>query len=408
MRLLVNGLKFGGIGLLVVAVWHWAWPESVEHEVLVLGIVGALAFAARMIYVAVRRARVFSDRAIILGTAPLAASVVDELNARPGSRFQVMGFVDDTGEGAEAVPGARYLGPIEQLSRIIDVTDPTRIVVAMRDRRGRVPDGPLLEARFRGIAVEEGVSFYERATGKLAIESMRPSSLILAEGFRHPDFASSRLRRAIRRAITCAWSSIALVLSSPVLGLIAALVKLDSAGPVFFVQDRVGRGGRPFPLIKFRTMRTQDGQKSEWVADNEQRITRVGKWLRRFRLDELPQLVNIVRGHMNLVGPRPHPVSNFQLFMAGIPYYGLRATVRPGVTGWAQVRYGYANSLEEETEKMRYDLYYIKQRTFWLDVRIVLQTVAVLFFSRGSHAAAPPVPRRALNEKKADSPAGAG
>jgi lipopolysaccharide/colanic/teichoic acid biosynthesis glycosyltransferase len=169
-------------------------------------------------------------------------------------------------------------------------------------------------------------------------------------------------------------------------------VKLDSRGPMFFIQDRAGRNGRPFGLIKFRTMHPATGPTSEWVSDNVSRITRVGYYLRHFRLDELPQLLNVLRGEMNLVGPRPHPVTNQAIFMEHIAYYGLRSTVRPGVTGWAQIRYGYANNLAEETEKMRYDLYYIKNRSLWLDLRIMLETVATVIFGKGATEVSRPSP----------------
>jgi lipopolysaccharide/colanic/teichoic acid biosynthesis glycosyltransferase len=168
------------------------------------------------------------------------------------------------------------------------------------------------------------------------------------------------------------------VLLAPLLIAIGLLIKFDSRGPTFFVQERIGRNGIPFNLIKFRTMHPADNRPSEWVQDNEGRITRVGKWLRRFRLDELPQLINVLRGEMNLIGPRPHPTSNQRTFVERIAYYGLRSMVRPGVTGWAQIRYGYANNLEEETEKMRYDLYYIKNQTVWLDIRILVETMLTM------------------------------
>src|SRR5262249_32586161 len=162
--------------------------------------------------------------------------------------------------------------------------------------------------------------------------------------------------------------------------IVAALIKLDSPGPALFVQERVGFYGKAFKLFKFRTMRVDKKTSSEWVRDNADRITRVGKWVRKFWLDELLQFINILRCDMNLVGPRPHPVSNYELFSRSIPYYSLRGIVRPGLTGWAQLRNGYANNLEEETEKMRYDLYYIKNRCLWLDLRIILETVKVILF----------------------------
>jgi lipopolysaccharide/colanic/teichoic acid biosynthesis glycosyltransferase len=188
----------------------------------------------------------------------------------------------------------------------------------------------------------------------------------------------------------------ALVVLSPLLALLALAIKLESRGPLFFIQERVGRGGRPFKLIKFRTMRPARAATSEWARDNDGRVTRVGRWLRRFRLDELPQLVNILGGDMNLVGPRPHPVTNLPLFVVmmrnapecgeQVPYYALRSLVRPGVTGWAQVRYRYANDLEEEIEKMRHDLYYIKRMSVWLDLRILFETVKIVIRGRETEA----------------------
>ena len=187
---------------------------------------------------------------------------------------------------------------------------------------------------------------------------------------------------------------VGLVALSPVIGAIAIAIRLDSPGPVLFVQERVGRAGRRFLLLKFRTMYVTDAAHSEWARDNADRITRVGLWLRRFRLDELPQFVNVLRGDMDLVGPRPHPVSNFSLFVTvlrnspecgeQIPYYSIRSMARPGITGWAQVRYRYANNLEEEIEKMRYDLYYVKHRSFWLDLRILADTVKTVLGGRES------------------------
>jgi len=223
------------------------------------------------------------------------------------------------------------------------------------------------------------VNVYERLTGKLAIETLTPSTLIFSG-----DFKKSRLDLAAGRCLSLLVSIVGLTILSPLLGLVALLIKLDSRGPAFFVQERMGMAGRRFRLFKFRTMHVVDGPTSEWVCDNATRITRIGKWLRKFRLDELPQFFNIMLGDMNLVGPRPHPVSNFELFSDHIPYYWLRAKVRPGITGWAQVRYRYANNLNEETEKMRYDLYYIKHLSLAFDLRILFDTIKTVLFGSES------------------------
>jgi len=198
----------------------------------------------------------------------------------------------------------------------------------------------------------------------------------------------------LKRTFDLVGATVVLLLAAPLMLLAALAIKIDSRGPVFFIQQRAGRDGRPFGLVKFRTMHPTAEARSEWVLDNLDRITPIGRWLRRFRLDELPQLVNVLRGEMNLIGPRPHPTSNHAVFVDDIAYYGLRNSVRPGVTGWAQVRYGYANNLEEETEKMRYDLFYIKNRSVWLDMRILFETVGIIIFGQGASEVRRPSPTR--------------
>ena len=265
-----------------------------------------------------------------------------------------------------------------------------RIVVAVADRRQRLPLQLLLESRVRGIIVEDALEFYERLSGKIAIEALNPSALILSsKGFRNHGAAEM-----VARITSFVAAALGLLCTAPLLLLIAAAVKLESRGPVLFVQERAGRNGRPFGLLKFRTMRPSVQHRSEWVRDNADRITKLGGLLRRFRLDEVPQLVNVLKGEMNLVGPRPHPTCNHTMFTERIAYYGIRSTVRPGVTGWAQVRYGYANNLEEETEKMRYDLFYIKNRSLWLDARILVQTILVVFRGEGANRVEAPVATR--------------
>src|SRR5258708_37613709 len=205
------------------------------------------------------------------------------------------------------------------------------------------------------------------------------------------------------RAISGLFAGVGLFSLPPLIALIAAAIKLESEGPVFFRQKRLGLCGKPFELLKFRTMRAASRPPSEWLGDNRERIHRVGAWLRRFRFDELPQLVNILVGEMNLVGPRPHPLSNLKLFNRRIPFYALRCLVRPGLTGWAQVRYRYADNLAEEIEKMRYDLYYIKHRSALLDLRIIPETVKAILTGGAAaeaKAASPSGPRAVLGSGK--------
>jgi exopolysaccharide biosynthesis polyprenyl glycosylphosphotransferase len=335
----------------------------------------------RILDYSVMRAGVFTERVLILGTGALARTLIEEIHARPQLGYQIVGVAHDGQAADDAPSGYPPLPSNEPLDKIAEAVRADRIIVAMSERRGRLPMLQLLALEARGIAVEDGVQTYEHFTRKLAIETLTPSLLVFS-----PEFRKSVLQLALQRVMSLAVAAVGLVLTAPIMALTALAIKLDSRGPVLFVQDRAGLHGRPFRLLKFRTMVPPERATSEWARDNEARITRVGHWLRKFRLDELPQFVNILRGDMNLVGPRPHPISNSALFGEYIPYYILRASVRPGVTGWAQVRYGYANNLEEEFEKMRYDLYYIKHGSLWFDLRILADTLKIILSGRGSEA----------------------
>lgn len=314
----------------------------------------------------------FVEHVLVLGKTALARALIAEMSRRP--RYRVLDATDSGKTGRMPKDGVPFLPPLDLRHMS---APPHRIVVAMSERRGRIPMEGLLEAKRRGIAIEEGMHMYERLTGKLDLDWLQPSHVVFA-----PEFHPSAWHCALQRFTSVLCAGLGLVLCAPLFAAVALLIKLDSTGPVLFVQERIGRDGRRFPLLKFRTMHPVVQRASEWVRDNGDRITRVGRWLRKFRLDELPQLYNVLRGDMNLVGPRPHPASNYELFLTHIPYYAFRAMVRPGITGWAQVRYGYANSLEEETEKMRYDLYYIKHLSWWLDLRIMIMTVRVVLLGQ--------------------------
>jgi exopolysaccharide biosynthesis polyprenyl glycosylphosphotransferase len=354
---------------------------SLVTELRVVSAVLLIVATAMVIRFLVRELPAAGRRVLILGSGPLTLKLVEEIGAAYLQRYSIAGIVSDEPPDPGAAAASLWLGPCDKLGDIVESVTPTCIVVSVADRRDHLPMQSLLECRVRGIPVEDAVEFYERLTGKMAIEVLRPSVLIMAKGFRNHGPAQK-----VARVVSMLTAAIALVLVAPLLVLLAIAIKLDSRGPVFFVQPRAGRDGRQFGLIKFRTMHPSTEATSEWVVDNIDRITPIGRWLRRFRLDELPQFLNVLRGDMNLVGPRPHPTSNHAIFMERIAYYGLRSSVRPGVTGWAQVRYGYANNLDEETEKMRYDLFYIKNRSVWMDARILLETVLICICGTGASA----------------------
>jgi exopolysaccharide biosynthesis polyprenyl glycosylphosphotransferase len=330
------------------------------------------------IVLAVRQQRSVARPIVILGSGPMTSLLIEEVDSSDDV-CRVAGLVDRERPANSSLRTVPFLGSFDRLTEVVERVRPSRIVVALGERRGSLPLKPLLETRIRGVVVEDALDFYEHLTGKIAIEALTPGALILSKGFNHEG-----LGQCVARCISLSVALAVLVLCAPILLLVAVAIKLESRGPVFFVQERAGWNGKSFQLLKFRTMHPAESRPSEWVQDNVGRITRVGKWLRRFRIDEVPQMINVLRGEMNLIGPRPHPITNQNIFMEYIAYYGWRSTVRPGVTGWAQVRYGYANNLEQETEKMRYDLYYIKNHTLWLDLRILVETVLIMLTGRGA------------------------
>jgi exopolysaccharide biosynthesis polyprenyl glycosylphosphotransferase len=333
---------------------------------------------------------------LIIGGEPLTERIVAEVGAHPRSGPIIVGILDDEAS-ASAISHCARLGPVSRLAEVVESTKPHRVVIALSERRSRTPLRALVESCVaQGIAVEDAAEFYERLSGKLAVESLTPTSIVFSRRF-----GPSALDRFFARLLSLIVAVVGLIVLAPALALIAIAIKLESRGPVLFVQTRVGAAGRPFCLMKFRTMRPAETPRSEWECDNRDRVTRLGRWLRAFRLDELPQLVNVLRGEMNLVGPRPHPLTNFELFTlvsrnlnevtgAAISYYSLRSMVRPGVTGWAQVRYRYANNIEEEMEKLRYDLYYVKYASIAVDLRVLTETIRVVLFGHRSQNSVAP------------------
>ncbi len=306
------------------------------------------------------------SKMLVLGTGRLARTLVKEVLNRPELGFQVQGFVDDDPAllGVSIV-NPKVIGLPADLPKIVSERKVDRIVVELQDRRGRLPSDDLLKFKTKGIGIEDATTFYERVTGKIALENLKPSWLIFNTGF------CVSKRQMLQKQIAEFVISLALLtLLSPVILLAMILIKLDSRGPIFLRQERVGRDGRRFTLCKFRSMREDAESKSGpvWAAGkNDERITRVGKVLRRTRFDEVPQLFSVLRGEMSLVGPRPERPVFVKDLSAVIPFYQLRNCVKPGVTGWAQINNGYTNSVENTIEKLQYDLFYIKNMSFRLD-----------------------------------------
>jgi sugar transferase (PEP-CTERM system associated) len=319
---------------------------------------------------------------LILGTGRLARELAAEIVHRPELGLAVTGFLDDDPNllGVSIV-NPRVIGSNKELTRIVSECKVDKVVVEIQDRRGRLPFKELLELKTSGIGIEEATTLYERLTGKIAVENLKASWMIFGNGF---DVSSRAL--LLTRILSILVSMALLVLFLPIFPLIALLIKLDSRGPVLHRQERVGQHGKIFVLWKYRSMRHDAEQHTGpvWAARFDKRVTRVGKFLRRTRLDEVPQLYNVLRGDMNLVGPRPERPQFVQELSKTVPFYHLRHSVKPGVTGWAQINYRYGNSVEDAVEKLQYDLFYVKNMSLLFDVVVILDTVKTVLVRKGS------------------------
>jgi sugar transferase (PEP-CTERM system associated) len=315
------------------------------------------------------------ERIYVLGTGERAERLVRGLRERSELGIEVVGWTGNIeGELSRESVGSHLLS-------LAHGEGVHRVIVAMPDRRGTLPVEELLGLRLEGVKVEEATSWLEKISDRIEVEQLYPSWLIFAEGFR---FNSGFL--LIRRLFSTLVALCGLLLALPLLPFVWLAVRLDSSGPVLYRQKRVGLGGRQFYCYKFRTMR-QDAEAdtgATWAADDDPRITRVGKFLRASRLDEIPQLWCVLKGDMAFVGPRPERPEFVEWLSKEIPYYGVRHVVRPGITGWAQVRYKYGNSLEDAREKLQYDLFYIKNASFGLDILIMFQTIKIVLLGRGA------------------------
>jgi sugar transferase (PEP-CTERM system associated) len=325
----------------------------------------------------------FGERVVVVGSSVEAQQIARMVQDDPMSGFEMLGIVEEPGHPplAHTAGAPAVLGALDNLRQLCRDEGISRVVVALRERRGKVPVDRLLECRMDGVQIEERETMYERLTGKLAVESMRPSYLIYGRGF-----AKDPLTLVMKRVLDILAALLGLALSLPICILTAIAIKLTSRGPIFFCQERTGQDGTPFKLVKFRTMRTDAEKESGpvWAKTNDARVTPIGRFLRLSRIDEIPQFLNILAGQMSFVGPRPERPHFVAQLQQSIPFYPLRHTVKPGLTGWAQVRHPYGASIEDAQEKLRYDLYYIKNMRLMFDINIIVRTVGVILRARGS------------------------
>ena len=351
----------------------------------VMGLTGAFALAGltftRFMFYRTVDEDFFKRRVLVWGAGARAAAIGKRLRRRTDQRgFRVVGYVRAPGDGGD-VPKGPLFRANTGLLRLALRSRIEEIVVAMDERRGGFPTEELLQCRLRGMQVTDLLTFLERESGRVSIEHMHPSWLIFADGFRC-DF----LRLATKRAFDVAVSLGILVAAAPVALLTALAISLEDRGPIFYRQWRTGQNGRPFRIIKFRSMRVNaeaDGR-AVWAKTNDSRVTRVGAWIRRLRIDELPQVLNVLVGQMSLVGPRPERPEFVAQLAEKVPFYEERHFVKPGITGWAQVRYSYGASEKDAQEKLEYDLYYVKHHSLAFDLLVLLQTVEIVLFRIGS------------------------
>jgi len=320
-------------------------------------------------------------RVLILGSGSLAKDLCQVLLSRRGSISEVVGFLDRDGSRVgERLVNPSIIGTLDQLYECVERHRITTIAVCLEDRRAILPIQTLLDFKCMGVEVVDGHRLYEEESGRLSIDLLKPSALVFSSGFRRRVLVT-----ALKRLADFVISGAGLVILAPVFAVIGILIKLDSPGPVFYRQMRVGLRGQPFMIWKFRSMRQDaENQGPRWATLEDPRVTRIGRWLRKWRIDELPQLINVLVGDMSLVGPRPERPVFVQELRDKIPYYDLRHTVRPGLTGWAQIRFRYGASPEDAHVKLQYDLYYVKNLSLALDTRILMETIWVVALGLGA------------------------
>lgn len=330
-----------------------------------------------MVYFSIIKMPLFAKNILVLGTGAKAVKIDNLLEVNP-SRYRLKGYVDTFSESV-LVPQEKVIGDIDTIVEDALKHRIDTIVIALGERRGNLPIDKLLTCKLHGMNIADLPTFYELLTGKLPVEDINPSWLVYSQGFR-----VTTSIKAMKRLSDILFASLLLLLSLPFLPLIALLIKTRSPGPVFYTQTRVGEEEKEFTMYKFRTMQ-ENAEKATgvaWAQENDPRITRIGTFLRKTRLDELPQLINVLKGDMSFIGPRPERPEFVRKIKEVTPYYGERHCVKPGLTGWAQVRYPYGASFGDAVEKLRYDLFYINNMSFLLDLLIVFETMKVVAFRR--------------------------
>jgi sugar transferase (PEP-CTERM system associated) len=381
----------GGTAIFL-AIIYFLFPQLIIGKgIFMISIAFTILFIVswRIAYTIVLNKGLFNQKIIIVGSGRLAKNIIDEIKLKKDCGYSIEVILSECNyknsligndievQCNDTIAQNGYRG----LCDIGNNLEIDKIVMAIEEKRGNFPVEELLRCRVGGIEVLEGVAFYEMLTGKLIVEQINPAWLIFSEGFQ-----KSWARRFLKRIVDIVLSSIMLVMLMPLIFLTALMIKLESKGPFIFSQERIGQNRTPYQVYKFRSMIHDAEAKTGpvWAEDDDQRITRVGKIIRKLRLDELPQLWNVLKGDMSFVGPRPEREYFVEQLEKVIPYFRERFTVKPGISGWAQVSYGYGDSVEDAIEKLNYDLFYIKNMSIFMDIMIILRTVKIVLFAKGA------------------------
>jgi len=383
-EVVIRLLQAFGVACVVLAVCYFVSPDvglGRGSAAMAAPVIVGLTLGWRILWLRHCRELGNPEKMLIVGTGPAGIRLTRDILSRPELRVQILGFLDEKGENiGKSLVNPGIIGAAADLERIVQDNEINRVVISLAERRGHMPVRQLLHLKFAGVRVEEAHSVLERMTGRIVLEHLSPSWLILSEGFR-----KSPLLVWAKRALDILLSLSALVVCLPLFAAMAVATWIESGRPILFRQERTGLRGRPFIMLKFRSM-FSDAEKEgpRWATTDDSRITKVGRWIRKYRIDELPQAINVLRGEMSIVGPRPERPHFVSMLEEQIPFYGLRHSVRPGITGWAQVRYQYGGSIEETKTKLEYDLFYIKHLSILLDLAVLFETAKVMLSGRGA------------------------
>ena len=375
-----------GVTSILLAVIYYLFPGVVIGRwVFFASLVVLVLFLVswRVLYAYVLRKRLFAEKVMLIGDGDLAKDIMEEIKTRREIIYDIRLVVgrEKKENNLTQFDGIPIRYGFDEICDLAEGEQTSSVIVALDEKRGIMPYDELLNCKTKGISIIDGESFYERITGKLLLEKIHPSWFIFSDGFE-----KSLTSKIMKRVVGLVISGILLFIFSPLILLTAITIKLDSPGPILFSQERVGKDGKVFKIHKFRSM-IADAEKATgpvWASEHDPRITRVGKIIRKLRFDELPQLFNVLKGDISFVGPRPERAFFVEKLLKTIPYYKERFTVKPGVTGWAQIKYPYGATEKDALEKLKYDLYYIKNMSFIMDLMVVFHTVKTVLLGRGS------------------------